>query len=377
MLLQLAIDQALSEKLGALDCCSVLVSMLKTMKTEEDVVEEVLVAITSLCDNSFTNRIQCHTSQIEKFALEVLVQHEDSEAVVEACFLAMDRVLQLAPSSLQESVSRGETSHSLVDKSIIFDKIVYSLVSNDGCKVFSNAIARFASSSQTIVETGTRLLANIASYGSLSDSNSSNSSNSSSSSNSINSSSSRDMSVFESKIALYQSASGYHKVEAFENIHLIPLGLGSSAPTVLCTVLQLYMGHEVIVRQALTALHRMSTCVRNIPVLHSVGLDRLISPVLRTHFLRQPQTQQQQTQQQQPQQTQQPDIVHLCYRLVVNLCLDSRCRAAISTSSGGETLLVSLVHHLQSKVSAKLACDALSALCISPLCDALSSQFVR
>lgn len=322
--------------------------MLKTLKVEEDAVEEVLMAITSLCDNSFANRIQCHTSQIEKFALEVLVQHEDSEAVVEASLLAMDRVLQLAPSSLQESLSRGESMHSLADKSIIFDKIVFSLVSNDGCKVISTAIARFTSSSAIIVETGTRLLAHIASYGGFQ------------ASSDPSSSSNRDMSVFESKIALYQSASGYHKIEEFENIHLLPLGL-SSAPTVLCSVLQLYMGHELVVRQALTALYLMSTCVRNIPVLHSAGLDRLLSPVLRTHFLRQ----------------QPPDIVHLCYRLVVNLCLDSRCRAAISTSSGGEILLVSLVHHLQSQVSAKLGCDALSALCLSPLCDALSSQFVR
>lgn len=331
-----------------------LVTLLKSLKAEEDVVEEVLMALTSLCDNSFANRIQCHTSQIEKFALEALVQHEDCEAVVEASLVAMDRVLQLAPSSLQESLSRGESTHSLADKSIIFDKIVFSLVSNDGCKVISTAVARFTSSSNAviIVETGTRLLAHIASYGCFQ------------ASSDPSSSSSRDMSVFESKIALYQSASGYHKIEEFENIHLIPMGL-SSAPSVLCSVLQLYMNHELIVNQTLTALHLMSTCVRNIPVLHSAGLDRLLSPVLRTHFLRQ-----------QPQQ-QPPDIVHLCYRLVVNLCLDSRCRAAISTSSGGEMLLVSLVHHLQSQVSAKLGCDALSALCLSPLCDALSSQFVR
>ena len=328
--------------------------MLKTLKADEDVVEEVLMALTSLCDNSFTNRIQCHTSQIEKIALEVLVQHEGSEAVVEASLVTMDRVLQLAPSSLQESLSRGESTHSLTDKSIIFDKIVFSLVSNDGCQVISSAIARFTSSSAIIVETGTRLLAHIASYGCFP------------ASSDPSSSSSRDMSVFESKIALYQSASGYFKIEEFENIHLLPMGL-SSAPTVLCSVLQLYMGHELVVRQALTALHLMSTCVRNIPVLHSAGLDRLLSPVLRTHFLKQ---------QPQPQQ-QPPDIVHLCYRLVVNLCLDSRCRAAISSSSGGEMLLVSLVHHLQSQVSAKLGCDALSALCLSPLCDALSSQFVR
>jgi len=304
-------------------------------------VEEVLVAITSLCDNSFSNRVQCHTSQIEKFALEVLVQHEGNEAVVEACFFAMDRVLRLAPFSVRESVSRGESSHSLCDKSIIFDKIVFSLVSNDGCKIFSNAIARYTSS-QTIVETGTRLLANIASYGSFQ----------------TTSDSDSGLSVVECKIALYHSAAGYNKVEEFENIHLMPLGL-CSAPAVLCSVLQLYMGHELVVRQALTALHRMSMCVRNISVLHTAGLDRLLPSVLRSHFLRQ------------------PDIVHLCYRLVVNLCLDSRSRAAISASSGGETLLVSIVHNLQSQVSAKLGCDALSALCISPLCDGLCSQFVR
>lgn len=336
---KIATNNSISETLGNYDCCAVLTSMLNLHIEDADVLEEILTAILNLTSNNYQNRCKFHAAQAVKILSEILRKHEVNEVVVEAGLISIDNILRIDIKLDTQSFKSFAEDRLSSEKSLIFDQIIYSLITCDGCKTIANIIQKYVSNS-SIVESGCRVLSNVSLYGTLS-----------------YDLDIQDISVIEAKISIFQSASLYHHVEKAEEVVLIPLGV-STVATALNLVLEQHLKNEVITEFALSALQRMSTCVRNIPVLHLAGIDRLISIILRTHFLHQ------------------KEIVKLCYKLIINLCVDSRSRLILNTSSGGEALLVSLAHNFHSDITAKLGCDALSALCISPLCDGLCSLFI-
>lgn len=332
--------------------------MLSEHRNDEDVVEEIFSAIACLSANCIDNRANFHRAGAEAAMLKAITKHEKNDSVVEAGLTAIANMIQAgveitSPSSEDSSQishvsSRAEGDHLLVgsepQSAVVIEKIVNALVKADGCKVIAKAVLRHASQYR-IAEMGCKALSDIGLYGLAFEMRQY--------SEAVTGSRLPHRSLKSISIECITNRAQVGTSTKLEERILLPLGQ-SSAPAALVAVLQNYMNDPAVAQWALLALDRIATCNRNIPILHSAGIDALLVLVLQTHFVYH------------------PTLVNLCYRLITHFAVDDESRAFIGTQSGGEVLLISLAHNMSTTLPAKLGSDAISSLCISPEYDAIA-----
>ena len=290
--------------------------------------------------------------------LRTLQKHEKSETVVENGLTAIanmvhNTIIIQTPDSIESDyISTTHSNHAehdglltieLVNTKVI-EKIIHVIAKSDGCKILSKAMHRHAAV-QNIAEMGSRALADIALYGCNEEER-------------VYSDALKGSTLTMKHLKNITIETVTHRAQLYsstkreENI-LLPLGQ-SQAPVALVAVLQNYIHDINIVENTLLALDRIACCVRNIPILHTAGVDILLIHVLQTHFIHS------------------TCIVNICYRLIGHFCMYDESRERIGKEAGGEVLLVSMAHNMSTALPAKLGSDAISALCLSPEYDAIS-----
>jgi hypothetical protein len=360
---------------------------------DEDVAEELLNAISTLAGNCLENRNLLRAAEADGAVLRVLAKHEKVEAVAEAGVAAIANLvhgtletgtpqsedLTDGVSLASHGSSRAEHDSLLINepqRDAIIEKIVLAVVRSDGCKIIARALQRHASV-QRIAELGCRALADIAIYGFSPEdrlhslevagplAGAGGAVGCGSGSGKLHFSGAakttgpgRGSGKSRGKVLSIEAMTNRRLVGASpkaEDRYLLPLGQ-SPAPAALSGVLRAHLADTAVVQWALLALDRMSACNRNIPALHAAGLDSLLVLVLRSHYQHS------------------ASIVNLCYRLMVHFSVLDASRNLIGLKGGGEMLLLSLSYNTSDPLRAKLGCDAISALCMSPQYDAIASM---
>ena len=372
-----------------------------------EVAEELLLALYRLAASSSANRNALHAEKAELVVVAALRRHSDCSSVAAACFRAVAALLDFSGAQagateaaagqevqaeenaaegrvveiLLESVSdassdnvcsvgastqseeQGRRSHaSGVLGSWEPDEAVEAsalrLVRADGCAVLARALLRHADSGAysgadlDLAQLGSRVQAAIALIGRVRLRHGSGGSNSSSGSIHTGGCSSGD-----SGSSSGVSGGSARKRRQAPSEVLATLG-ACEAPAALCSVLQHHLSHVDIVSSAVTALACLAELEQNLSALYKAGADVLVVAVLRRHFMFS------------------EALVSSSLLLLHHLCVSDACRASLGDVEvgGADAVLVSLAHQLQSPRAARLGCDAMSALCLSPAFDARAAS---
>ena len=146
-------------------------------------------------------------------------------------------------------------------------------------------------------------------------------------------------------------------------------------PAMIASILAAHFRNASVARWCLVALLRLSSAPQNLSIFKSIilqasdvtgdaaGICTIVSRTLQCHCWTN------------------INIVTLCLELIVQLCTDEQMREQLAKETMSQPsaqgirenfILIALAHHLSSPVCIKIGCEALSAICVSPLDDALA-----
>ena len=349
----IARDDVLTKELHKNRVCEALVNILAKHYKNCDLMEEALNVIAVIAGASVDARSTFIDQTICEFLVKILFECENEETTVEQTLLAFSSVLSIhtdcidlaqnEPLLCAHSFHSDERAVQQLALARKYKAFLDDFLNAGGVKTLCRVISKYSAGSQFIAHYGSQCLCGLSMAALLAID------------RSDVTASDRVLSVL--RVGLIQGNSAQRS--------LLTLLGDCGGITILTQILGSYYQHKSIAKWSLLAILQLLTIEKNLELLKQTEICLFLSKLLEFYTF--------------SAQEKDDNIFILSYEIIVQLCLFVECRNALGnyfvSFSSTHLLLTSLAHNLHSVEILRAGAEALSALCISPLEDALATIY--